>query len=648
MNYIIYFDIAAILLAVVIIIEYVMRSTIRSRKTDAFLAILSIATVATAFDLGSSFALRYIDVLPLWFNHVLLIGFFVSYHALPAQYLYYMIVSSKSDEERYTPLETFAIIVPYTLDLILTATNGLHHYVYYIDDQLVYHSGYGSYISYALTFLYIGMAAGYFLKRRKTIHYRQIINMVIYTVILVVGIIVQILNPNLLVINFGVMLSILIMAFTMESPAYYEEQELGIYNRLAFQTVSANLIANGKQFAVVGVKAEGLADFRQIVGIGSVAQLRKEIARFLVSVAGRKNVFSFTESRFAIIVDGGESEVEMIIKKIRRRFENPFEANEEGIRLSCSMCRFAFPRDVQSTENVMNLLEYSLTKSAEMGKETVVVADAALLEEKRRSTQVLRILKRALAENRFSVYYQPIYSVETRHFTSAEALLRLYDDDFGFISPEEFVPIAEKNGLIIKIGEYVFREVSKFISTNKIWEKGIEYIDVNLSPMQCLQDDLFERLTMIMDEYKLDYSRISLEITETASLLSGKILRQNMQRMTEAGFRFSLDDYGTGFANLTTVVEYPFSIVKLDKKMLWTAMKNDKAMTVLRQTIRMMKQLSLELIAEGVETEEQAQLLAYYGCDFFQGYFYAKPQNGESFIKFLENNAAKKEEDEVI
>ncbi len=647
MNYIYYFDIAALCLAVVIIIEYVMRSTVKSRQTNAFLWLIATATIATAFDLGSCFALEYIRVLPLWVNHLLLNGFFLSYHALPPLYLYYMMVSSKRDEERYTALEAFEVIVPYAFDIVLTVTNGLHHIVYTIDENYVYHTGLGAYVTYTMTFIYIGIAAVYFFRRRSILNIRQIMNMVIYTVLLLISLSIQIVYPNVLIINFGVMLSILIMAFTMESPSYYEDQQLGIYNRIAFQTVTSNLIANGKQFAVIGLKTEGLSDFRQIVGIISVARLRQEIAKFLVSVAGKKNVFTFTESRFAIIVDGGDSEVEMLLKKILRRFDSPFEANDEGIRLGCSLCRFAFPRDAQSTENVMNLLEYALMKSSESGRDTVVIADSALLEEKRRSTQVLKILKKALVEGRFSVYYQPIYSVELGRFASAEALLRLYDDDFGFISPEEFVPIAEKNGLIMKIGEYVFREVCRFISENRVWEKGIEYIDVNISPMQCLQDDLYEKMTGIMDEYKLDYSRISLEITETASLLSGKILRENMHKMTDSGIRFSLDDYGTGFANLTTVVEYPFSIVKLDKKMLWTAMKNDKAMTVLRQTIRMMKQLSLELIAEGVETEEQAQLLAYYGCDFFQGYYYAKPQNGESFLKFVSNNMHRKEEEAI-
>ncbi len=648
MSFIYHFDIAALSVAIVIIIEYLIRATIKSRQTNAFLNLLFTATTATMFDLGSCFALEYADVLPLWFNHFLLIGFNIFYHGLAPVYLYYMIVSSKSDEERFKGYEYALVIIPYSFDLLMILTNGITHFVYNIDENLVYHTGFGAYISYGLAFVYIALGITYFIKRRKTLHGRQIMNMIVYSAILITALYIQLTHPKLLVVDFGVMLAILIMAYTMESPAYYEEQQLGVYNRLAFETVTANHIANGKQFAVIGVKAEGLSDFRQLVGIISVSQLRNEIAKYLVSLVGRSNVFAFTESRFALIVDGGDSEVDMFTKKIRRRFENPFIANDEGFRLGCSICRFASPRDAQSTESVMNLLEYSLTKASNSGNENIVVADAALLEERRRSTQVLRILKKALAENRFSVYYQPIYSVENRRFTSAEALLRLYDDDFGFISPDEFVPIAEKNGLIIKIGEYVFKEVCKFISTNKIWEKGIEHIDVNLSPMQCLQDDLQERLTSFMDEYRLDYSRICLEINETASLVSAKLLRQNMQKMTENGIRFSLDDYGTGFANLTTVVEYPFSIVKLDKKMLWAAMKSDKAMTVLRQTIRMMKQLSLELIAEGVETEEQAQLLAYYGCDFFQGYFYAKPQNVESFLKFIDNNMESKNEDEAI
>lgn len=647
MTFVYEFDVAALCLAAVIIIEYLIRATIKSRQTNAFLNLLFAATTATMFDLGSCFALAYAEVLPLWFNHFLLLGFNIFYHGLAPLYLYYMIVSSKTDEERFKVSEYILVAVPYSIDLLMVLTNGITHFVYEIDENYVYHTGFGAYISYGLAFVYLMLGVGYFIKRLKNLHGRQIMNMIVYSIILFISLYVQLTHPSVLVVDFGVMLAILIMAYTMESPAYYEEQQLGIYNRLAFETYTSNLISRGKQFAIIGVKAEGLSDFRQLVGISSVSQIRKEIAKFLVATGGRPNVFSFTESRFAIIVEGGDSEVEMLTRKIRRRFDNPFTANEEGIRLGCSLCRFAFPRDAQSTESVMNLLEYSLTKASESGKDSVVIADADLLEERRRVTQVLRILKKALAENRFSVYYQPIYSVENRRFTSAEALLRLYDDDFGFISPEEFVPIAEKNGLIVKIGEYVFKEVCRFISANKIWEKGIEHIDVNLSPMQCLQDDLHERLTSIMDEHKLDYSRVSLEINETASLVSAKVLRQNMQKLTDSGIRFSLDDYGTGFANLTTVVEYPFSIVKLDKKMLWNAMKSDKAMTVLRQTIRMMKQLSLELIAEGVETEEQAQLLAYYGCDFFQGYYYAKPQNAESFLKFIETNMDAKEEEAI-
>lgn len=640
-TYVISYDIAAIFIGIIIILEYNIRSTIRSRQTHAFLELLVTAILATALDIGSTLALTVEGSIPSWFNPLLASLFQIAFQALTPMYLYYIMCSGKREEDSFAFPSNLIVIVPYTIDLILIFVNPIlvkfcgDFFVYNITAE-GYQSGNVRYVFYGIAVFYVVCAIVYVIRQRHVLVGGQKMIVVVYTSLISVAILVQLLHPELLIINFAAMLSIMIMAFTMESPAYYEEQQLGIYNRFAFQTVCSKNIANGHQFSVLGIRIDGLMDLRELVGIVNISNTLKDVSKYLLSISDKNSVFSVSESQFALIIEGGESEIEMFVKKIRRRFESPFGIVEEGLHLNVSMSRFSFPKDVQSTESVMDLLEYSLLKS-ENSKDPVLVANSDLLEEKQRMSLILQILKKALVENRFSVYYQPIFSVEKESFTAAEALLRLYDDELGFISPDEFVPIAEKNGLILKIGEYVFREVCRFASENKIWEKGIEHIDVNLSTMQCLQENLSEVLIGIMDEYNLDYSRVSLEITETASIISGKVLLENMQSFIEKGMRFSLDDYGTGYANITTVVEYPFSIVKLDKAMLWTAMKNDKAMTVLRQTIRMMKQLSLDLIAEGVETEEQAQLLAYYGCDYFQGYLYAKPQNSELFLKLLDS-----------
>ncbi len=640
-TYIYQFDLAALCISAIVYLEFSIKKTLPSRQTRAFLLIHTFTTLAAFFDFASTFALVKADILPIWFNELMLILFYSFFHGLGATYLHYVLLTTKKGEEKLKMSEKLLIIVPYGIDLVMIVTNPFLHLMGTFDKVTRTYSSaghIGMYFAYGQVVFYVLIALYFVFRQRRTMLKKHKFIVAFYTVVALLCVALQLFFPNLLISTFGTELSALVVAFTLENPNYFEDQVLGIYNRRAFETIVSKKIFDGKQFSVIGVKVDGLTDLREIVGMNSIDNVRRGIARFFLTIGEKDSVFSVAESQFAFIVYGGDSEVEMYTKKILHRFETPFEVDDESIRLTVVMSKFQFPKDVKTSEAVMDLLEYSLVSAEDTGRDTVLVANAKLLEERKRASQVLQVMRTAIAENRFMVYYQPIYSVEDDSFKSAEALLRLYDDELGFIPPEEFIPIAEKNGLIMKLGEYVFRETCRFMSENRIWKMGIEYIDVNLSPIQCMQSNLHERLVQIMDEYHLEYSRISLEITETMGLMRAKSFKENMTALINKGVRFSLDDYGTGFSNLSTVVDYPFSIVKLDKTMLWSAMKNDKAMTVLRQTIRMMKQLSLELIAEGVETEEQAQLLAYYGCDFFQGFFYAKPQPGEQFLKLLESS----------
>ena len=168
----------------------------------------------------------------------------------------------------------------------------------------------------------------------------------------------------------------------------------------------------------------------------------------------------------------------------------------------------------------------------------------------------------------------------------------------------------------------MFREVCRFIVEEQLLSRGIEYIEVNLSVVQCMQESLYQDLLNVMDEYHLPYPCINLEITETAAVMSHETLMRNMSKLIERGVNFSLDDYGTGFSNTTFVIKYPFRIVKIDKSMVWSAMEDEKAMYALKYTMAMVKAMGMELVAEGVENEEHIRLLTELGCDFFQGYYF--------------------------
>ena len=196
--------------------------------------------------------------------------------------------------------------------------------------------------------------------------------------------------------------------------------------------------------------------------------------------------------------------------------------------------------------------------------------------------------------------------------------MRLSDEEYGVISPEEFIPLAEKNGMILEIGMYVFREVCSFIKTHRIWEYGIETIDVNLSVVQCMQEKLYETLLAIMDEYGLDYHYISLEITETAAIVSRETLEQNMHQLTSRGMRFFLDDYGTGFSNTATIIEYPFHTIKMDKTIVWSAMENTKAMHALKYSMAMIKAMQMNVRGRDAGTGGS---FGNYGLRLFPGLF---------------------------
>ena len=249
-----------------------------------------------------------------------------------------------------------------------------------------------------------------------------------------------------------------------------------------------------------------------------------------------------------------------------------------------------------------------------------------------------QIIEEALEFHRFQVYYQPIYSIEKGKFISAEALLRLFDPVYGFISPEILVTAAERSGAIHKIGDYVLEEVCKFIASGEFRSLGLEYIEVNLSVTQCMRVNLAEKVMSIMEKHQVSSELINLEITETAASHTQEIMAENLDKLTRAGVSFSLDDYGTGYSNIKRVIQLPLKIIKLDKTFV-DEQDNPKTRVVLKNTVAMLKDMDMEIVVEGIETQEMLDFFTELQCDFIQGYFFSKPLPKPEFINFLRSSA---------
>lgn len=633
MNYIIHYDIAAIIVTVVIGIHFYMKKNISTIQNRIFKLLLIVELAASLLDLVTVYTIKYPPTAARFTHYALNMVYLALFNLTPVVYFTYILKVIKKTAST-SRKEKLLIIAPISICELLIMTTPLHGLVFRINQNGEYVHGVLFWFLYAVSLYYVALSQYYTLRFRKFFSKGQIVSVSCYTVFCFLLIIAQMAVPNLLLTQFAVSIAVLLIYFSLENPLNYEEKELGTYNKTAFEKVALELIYSETPFQVLGMEIEGMRYITDALGVENANRLLKQLSALLLGIVEKEKVFFLGGHRFAILSERSGNWGE-IISEIQSRFSVPFLTDTVSVTMSAPMCVIAFPENVKRLADIMTLLDTGIAEANQLSGTPVVYANDELLKKGRREAEIVQIMKYALHEHKFEVYYQPIYSVKKKRFVSAEALIRLRHEDFGFISPEEFIPIAERNGLILEIGEFVFCEVCRFISEEHLLARGIEYVDVNLSVVQCMQSTLYMQLLDIMKRFDLPYHCISLEITETAAVLSQETLIENMDKLREYGINFSLDDYGTGFANTAAVVKYPFHTVKLDKSMVWSAMEDVKAMSALKYSIAMLKEMGMELIAEGVEELEQAQLLEEMGCDFFQGYYYSKPVCGAEFLEKL-------------
>lgn len=278
----------------------------------------------------------------------------------------------------------------------------------------------------------------------------------------------------------------------------------------------------------------------------------------------------------------------------------------------------------------------------------------AIYDEKMRSRmlkeqEILNEMGRALTEEQFSVFYQPKYNMEKLKIIGSEALVRWIHPEKGMISPGEFIPIFEKNGFIATLDYYVWEHVCMDIAE---WiRKGYALcpVSVNVSRAELYNVHLVEQLVSLVEKYDVPISMLQLEITESAYTENPEQLIETINRLREKGFVILMDDFGSGYSSLNTLKDVPVDVLKIDLKFLYNMDKNYKADYILKSVVQMAKRLDLVVIAEGVETNQQAEFLKSIGCVRAQGYLFAKPMDESSFRIYLNNPAmiAQKDDDEI-
>ena len=492
-----------------------------------------------------------------------------------------------------------------------------------------------------LCMIYFYLMGEVFLVRfRKRLSFELLFSTTVFAVVSVFTLVLHIAFPGFRFQFFGMAMCVLLYLISSERPQEYTVPELEIMNRRAFLKEAEERLLGSERFPMLVIKVHNLKVMRQTLGNDSVNEFQKEMAAFFRKLIDNSRIYQFSQSVYVLALDRKKKDIDssLLIRQILDRFEQPWHSGSVETKFRIHISSIVCPRDAKDLNGLIDYIQYMRSISSENGNVVLKTAEMDI-DRPKRELRIRKLLNDAVDHKGFEVFYQPIYSVTENRIISAEALVRLKDQSMGYISPEEFIPIAEKSGMIMQIGEFVFETVCRFIREKQLTDYGLQYIEINLSVVQCMQENLAERLTEIMKKYRVAPSQINLEITETAAAHSD-MLENNIEILHKQGIEFSLDDYGSGYSNTDYLFRFPFRIVKIDKTILWEAFKNEKAMIALRNTIRMIKELGLEIVVEGVENQEYVDYLTEQHCDYLQGYFYSKPIPDRDFLELLRRENA--------
>ena len=522
--------------------------------------------------------------------------------------------------------------LPYLAAELLILTNSFTGLAFYMDELHIYHRGALMPALYAVGALYIVLGLVFFYRYKQAVSRAD--SIAIGTVILMatLGIVIQAVRSDLLVELFAEALAFLMLMVMLEERGGHIDPVTGALNRLAFVDANRRYMQTDQHYSIVVVKLVNLEQYSRLFSGRKMEKLLQQLTVWFTSVSSRQDLYSCDREEFAVLVmDDAPGSAEQLAQKVLARFRHDWQSDDMTLRLDAAVAVVHVPDELSNLEQLEELLADSFQKK-EGGSRLVNIDELAVFRRNRNLEQALR---RAVDNRALRVWYQPIRSVSRGRTVAMEALLRVDSEELRGVSPEVYIPIAEKSGLIREIGLFVFEDVCRFLSEHNEETAGLAYIELNLSIYQFLYDDLPQRFEEIRARYGIPALRLNFEVTESASDQAASGVAEAIEKLMRLGYSFSLDDFGTGYSNLNRLVSGTYLNIKIDKSLLWDADHNDDARRLLESLTRVIQSLGYNVMQEGVETPAQLDRVTASGCDLIQGYYFSRPIPEPEILRYL-------------
>lgn len=628
------FIIPSLIILILFTLFYFSRRRIPIRLNKTFLIILLVEMATILIDGISSKCLEHNSLFPTTFLKIINVVFFMLF-LLRGFFFFIFTADILNIRFSRAKLLTAISIIIFTASELLVLTNLFYPSIFDMTEEgytrmTFYNAIYISSFYLAITSLILTVIF------KNKITNRKFATSLSFNSVLIIGYIVRIIFSNYLIMDTFCLTSLIIIYLSFENPDFYLDEKTGLFNKQALSLLLPELKPESKPF-ILGFIINNYSDLREIYSGVQMDTAVAMISDYLTKNHPNLYAFYVRDGRFILV---GKNIIQgvKIRKDISKRFSEPWILNDNNsIYLDISFVKVSQHLQFTDSEKLLSVLISALNNVSKIDSSNILISDETI-NITDRNTEIKRAVEKAVEQDSVELFLQPLIDVKTNKIIGAEALSRIRDSDGNIISPVQFIPIAEHNGRIGQLGEQMFEKTCRFIKEHDIKSMGLAWINVNISPIQFMHKNLNNRFSEILNKYGIPADIIHLEITEE-SMIDYALLQKQIQIMKNSGFQFVLDDYGSGYSNVTRLKSCPFINVKLDMEIVWDYFKRkDKILPTLVETF---KQMNFTVTAEGIESIEMADAMKNIGCDFLQGFCFSKPIPAEEFAQKYSINGLK-------
>ncbi|MBQ7274233.1 MAG: GGDEF domain-containing protein [Clostridiales bacterium] len=555
--------------------------------------------------------------------------YFVIHTALAPVFFFYIshvcgvVFRSNSNKKKY---------IYYSILIIceaLVITNPLTNWVYYRDENNVFTRNWGEAVIYLVSAFFLFLSFKYLYTSWGALNTKRRSGLLMFLGITLTGIVAQLLNPDLKVELFAEAIGLTGVMMIIENEDDRIDIETGLYNRQAFILDLGGYFANKTHLHAISLRINTPEIISRKSGVANRELAEKKVAEYLETIHKKYNIYKLGRRTFVLVAFGlNDDEAYDIASRIHLRFDKPWQLVDTLVLLESSLLVAKIPEQIENLNDALYMFE---SFQPDDNKKILSGSD---LDSILRGSAIEKAISNGLADGKFEVYYQPTYSIDGKTLHGAEALVRLHDDEMGMLYPDEFIPVAENIGLIDAIDDFVLMDVCKMIKDENL-DKIVDCINVNLSVIQLMKSGFVEHINGIVEMSGVDKKFINFEVTESISAASYELMNSTINSLKDEGFLFSMDDYGTGYSNMKALASMHLDCIKIDKSILWEAEKSKLGYIILENCVRIIHQMNLDILVEGVETEAQIELLRPLGVKYLQGYYFSKPVPKADFLKIV-------------